>query len=63
MWIRNVDSYGGDDLLYLNSEGKIPDVSIIKKGEKRNRPFQEAQKSKEDSDDDVPTPIGEAAED
>lgn len=63
MWIRNVDSYGGDDLLYLNPDGVIPDVSVIKKGEKRSRPFKEAQRTKGSDDDDAPSPTGDADDD
>ncbi|EKM81690.1 hypothetical protein AGABI1DRAFT_118781 [Agaricus bisporus var. burnettii JB137-S8] len=40
-WIRMVDNYAGNDLLYLNPEGIIPDVAIIKKGDKRENPFRE----------------------
>lgn len=61
-WIRNVDSYGGDDLLYLNPEGVIPDVCVIKKGEKRSKPFQEVVKPKGE-DADAPSPAGDEDED
>ncbi|KAI0089927.1 pseudouridine synthase [Irpex rosettiformis] len=40
-WIRSVDAYGGNDLLYLNPRGVIPDIAIIKRGEKRINPFRE----------------------
>lgn len=40
-WIRAVDSYAGDDLLYLNREGIIPLAAVIKKGERRENPFRE----------------------
>lgn len=36
-----VDNYAGDDLLYLNPEGRIPEGAIIKKGERREHPFRE----------------------
>ena len=40
-WIRSVDAYGGNDLLYLNPKGIVPDIAIIKRGEKRTNPFRE----------------------
>ena len=40
-WIRAVDSYAGDDLLYLNRDGIIPLAAVIKKGERRENPFRE----------------------
>ncbi|TFK29719.1 pseudouridylate synthase [Coprinopsis marcescibilis] len=40
-WVRSVDSYAGNDLLYLNPEGKIPEACVIKKGERRSNPFRE----------------------
>jgi tRNA pseudouridine38-40 synthase len=40
-WIRSTDSYAGNDLLYLNHKGIIPDAAVIKKGERRNNPFRE----------------------
>ncbi|KAL4078630.1 pseudouridine synthase [Scleroderma yunnanense] len=40
-WIRYVDSYEGNDLLYLNPRGIIPTVAVIKKGIKRPSPFRE----------------------
>ncbi|KAG7094072.1 hypothetical protein E1B28_007692 [Marasmius oreades] len=43
-WIRSVDGYGGGDLLYFNPTGTIPEVSVVKKGEKRERPFREQRK-------------------
>jgi tRNA pseudouridine38-40 synthase len=36
-----VDNYAGNDLLYLNPEGNVPDAAIIKKGERRDHPFRE----------------------
>lgn len=36
-----VDNYAGNDLLYLNREGTVPDAAIIKKGERREHPFRE----------------------
>jgi len=36
-----VDNYAGKDLLYLNPGGTIPEVAIIKKGEKREQSFRE----------------------
>ncbi|KAG6329419.1 hypothetical protein ID866_9670 [Astraeus odoratus] len=40
-WIRYVDSYEGNDLLYLNPKGIIPATAVIKKGIKRLSPFKE----------------------
>lgn len=40
-WLRSVDSYTGNDLLYLNSAGTIPGEAIITKGEKRANSFKE----------------------
>ncbi|SJL03869.1 uncharacterized protein ARMOST_07226 [Armillaria ostoyae] len=40
-WIRSVDAYAGNDLLYYNPEGTIPDVCVIKDGERRLHPFKE----------------------
>lgn len=42
--MRSIDSYGGDDLLYLNPKGIIPAVAVIKKGDKRDNPFREKRK-------------------
>ncbi|KAL0065195.1 tRNA pseudouridine synthase 1 [Marasmius tenuissimus] len=43
-WIRSVDAYGGGDLLYLNPAGTVPEVCVVKKGEKRDKPFREQRK-------------------
>ncbi|KAG5220092.1 Vacuolar amino acid transporter [Salix suchowensis] len=40
-WIRSVDKYGGDDLLYLNHWGIIPPESVVAKGRRRENPFKE----------------------
>ncbi|CCL98597.1 uncharacterized protein FIBRA_00599 [Fibroporia radiculosa] len=40
-WMRSVDSYSGNDLLYLNSKGIIPTAAVIRKGERRSNPFRE----------------------
>ncbi|GAW01256.1 pseudouridylate synthase [Lentinula edodes] len=40
-WIRSIDSYKGNDFLYLNPKGIIPPEAIIKKGERRQDPFRE----------------------
>ena len=40
-WIRSTDNYAGNDLLYLNEQGIIPDAALIRKGEKRSNPFRE----------------------
>ena len=39
--MQSIDSYGGNDLLYLNSKGIIPAAAILKKGEKRMKPFKD----------------------
>lgn len=39
--MRHVDMYAGDDLLYLNRQGKVPEESIWKKGERRRNAFRE----------------------
>ncbi|KAF8887314.1 pseudouridine synthase [Infundibulicybe gibba] len=43
-WMRTVDAYSGNDLLYLNPKGIVPTVAIIKKGERRANPFREKRK-------------------
>ncbi|EGO22351.1 hypothetical protein SERLADRAFT_473077 [Serpula lacrymans var. lacrymans S7.9] len=40
-WIRSIDMYAGNDLLYLNPRGIIPAAAVIKKGEKRDNVFRE----------------------
>jgi hypothetical protein len=40
-WIRAVDAYSGNDLLYLNPSGVLPDSAIITKGIRRQNPFRE----------------------
>jgi tRNA pseudouridine38-40 synthase len=42
--MRTVDAYSGNDLLYLNPKGTIPQAAIIKHGEKREHPFKEKKK-------------------
>ena len=39
--MQSIDSYGGNDLLYLNSNGTIPVAAILKKGDKRTKPFKD----------------------
>ena len=36
-----MDSYEGNDLLYLNPRGIIPTAAVIKKNVKRSSPFRE----------------------
>ncbi|KAF8637584.1 hypothetical protein AX17_002653 [Amanita inopinata Kibby_2008] len=43
-WIRTVDSYTGNDLLYFSPQGVIPEVAVLKKGERRENPFRERKK-------------------
>jgi len=40
-WIRAVDTYSGNDLLYLNPSGVLPDAAVITKGVRRENPFRE----------------------
>ncbi|KAG6832259.1 hypothetical protein H0H87_002155 [Tephrocybe sp. NHM501043] len=40
-WMRHLDAYSGNDLLYLNPKGTIPPSAIIKKNERRENPFRE----------------------
>jgi tRNA pseudouridine38-40 synthase len=40
-WVQTIDSYSGNDFLYLNPKGIIPVVAVIRKGEKRTKPFQD----------------------
>lgn len=40
-WIRSLDKYQGNDLLYLNPKGTLPDAAVIKRGERRANPFRE----------------------
>lgn len=40
-WIRSVDHYTGNDLLYLNPKGIIPANAVIKRNERREKPFRE----------------------
>ena len=40
-WIRTIDKYRGDDLLYLNPEGTIPSAAVIKQGERRANAFKD----------------------
>ena len=40
-WVRSIDKYIGNDLLYLNPKGIIPSNAVIKKGERREHPFRE----------------------
>jgi tRNA pseudouridine38-40 synthase len=40
-WIRALDSYAGNDLLYLNPKGTIHPSAVVKKGERRENPFRE----------------------
>ncbi|KAF8448996.1 pseudouridine synthase [Boletus edulis BED1] len=44
-WIRYVDNYEGNDLLYLNPRGIIPSTAVIKKDVKRRpMPFRESKR-------------------
>ena len=43
-WQNIFDKYNGNDLLYYNSQGIIPEEATIKKGESRPNPFRERRK-------------------
>ncbi|KAM6497070.1 Pseudouridine synthase [Amanita muscaria] len=43
-WIRMVDTYAGNDLLYFNPNGSIPEAAVIEKGVRRDNPFREKRK-------------------
>ncbi|KZT69267.1 pseudouridine synthase [Daedalea quercina L-15889] len=38
-WIRSIDAYSGDDLLWLNSKGVIPAAAVIQRGVRRPNRF------------------------
>ena len=38
------DRYSGNDLLYYNPLGSIPDEAVVVKGERRTNPFKERKK-------------------
>ena len=40
-WVRSIDAYSGDDLLYLNPKGVIPAAAVFKQSERRKNPFRE----------------------
>jgi len=40
-WIRALDAYSGNDILYLNPLGVLPDAAIITRGVHREHPFRE----------------------
>ncbi|KAF8159540.1 pseudouridine synthase [Crassisporium funariophilum] len=40
-WLRALDAYAGNDLLYLSPVGTIPDEAVITKGVRRDNPFRE----------------------
>lgn len=40
-WIRMIDRYSGNDLLYLNAKGIIPAEAVTRRGDRRNNPFRE----------------------
>lgn len=43
-WIRAIDCYAGNDLLYLNPKGTIPPAAVITKGSRRENAFREKKK-------------------
>lgn len=44
-WIRYVDNYEGNDLLYLSPRGIIPETAVVKKDVKRRpKPFRESRR-------------------
>ncbi|KAL1747583.1 pseudouridine synthase [Schizophyllum fasciatum] len=61
-WIRHVDSYTGQELLYLNPKGTVPEVAALKPGAARENPFREKRRfnlttfdepSRDESDEEV----------
>lgn len=62
-----MDSYEGNDLLYLNPRGIIPAAAVIKKGVRRSAPFREKKRfditSLADVKQEEPTTMEEAGED
>ncbi|KAI6164634.1 pseudouridine synthase [Pisolithus thermaeus] len=66
-WIRYVDSYGGNDLTYLNQRGVIPSTAVIKNSVKRPCPFREKKRfditSLADIKQEGPLSIGDEAAD
>jgi len=40
-WMRTVDNYSGNDFLWLNPKGIVPEQAIIIKGQRRENPFKE----------------------
>lgn len=70
-WVRSVDAYSGNDLLYLNSKGVIPPAAVIRKNERRDNPFRErrkfdvttfAEKASGELEEDVQSSLGDEDE-
>ncbi|KAG6886242.1 hypothetical protein C0993_010804 [Termitomyces sp. T159_Od127] len=64
-WMRHLDAYSGNDLLYLNPRGIIPPQAIIKKNERREDPFREKKRFDATSfsvDDDAAKAVGDEDE-
>ncbi|KAG6891180.1 hypothetical protein C0995_008432 [Termitomyces sp. Mi166 len=64
-WMRHLDAYSGNDLLYLNPKGIIPPQAIIKKNERRDDPFREKKRFDATSfsaDDDTAKGVGDEDE-
>ncbi|KAF9006061.1 pseudouridine synthase [Cyathus striatus] len=40
-WMRSIDTYAGNDFLYLGKAGTLPQACIIKRGVRRENPFKE----------------------
>ncbi|TRM65503.1 pseudouridine synthase [Schizophyllum amplum] len=70
-WVRHVDDYTGQELLYLNPKGTVPTVAALKPGTPRENPFREKRRfnmttfdepSKDESEDEeVETPLAKGA--
>ena len=70
-WIRHVDAYTGQELLYLNPKGTVPAVAALKPGATRENPFKEKRKfnmtsfdepiKDEESDEEVEEPVAKSA--
>ena len=40
-WLNQIDRYAGQDLLYYNTQGIVPDAAVAKRGELRTNAFRE----------------------
>lgn len=40
-WVHQFDRYSGQDLLYYNRQGVVPDEAVVKRGVSRSNAFRE----------------------